>query len=252
MAWSHASHVGRPDTGSAPPSKPVNPLLDAFYEALTTDADIDSTRAALITRYGFAIPTEEALDAIGRSSPAGVVEIGAGTGYWAHALQQRGVDVAAYDIAPAPSPENQWFAGTPPWHPVHRDDHTVAGRHPDRTLLIVWPTKNEIWAAVAVERYHDAGGACVVYAGERPGGRTGDDVFHARLGELTTCVQCEYGSTTSPCVCSVDAQWDRTAMVALPHWPGYDDDLHIYTRRGPLGPMTRQRQRAKPRRAVFA
>jgi hypothetical protein len=142
-----------------------------------------------------------------------------------------GVDVVAFDIAPAPAAQNRWFAGTRAWHPVHHGDHDVVGHHAERTLLVVWPTKNEMWAATAVERYHDAGGECLVYVGEGPGGRTGDDVFHALLGELTMCVECEYGSTTSPCICSVEARWRRSETVALPHWPDYHDDLDIYTRR---------------------
>lgn len=221
----------------------VNPLLDAFNETMAAGADIDNTRAALIARYGFAIPTDQALDQIDRWSPAGVVEVGAGTGYWAKLLRGRGVDVAAFDIEPAPSRQNPWFADTQPWHPVHCDDHSVAGRYPDRTLLIVWPTKNEIWPAAAVEQYHDSGGVCVVYVGEGPGGRTGDDVFHALLGELTTCAQCRYGSTTSPCICGVTAQWERTETIALPNWPGYKDGLHIYTRRALRRSRSRRRRR---------
>jgi len=223
----------------------VNPLHDAFTQ--TVAADIDSTRAALITKYGFAIPTDEALEAARRCSPTGVVEVGAGTGYWAHLLQQRGVDVAAFDIEPAPSPKNPWFAGTRPWHQVHVADHDVVAQYSDRTLLIVWPTKNEIWAAAAVERYHDAGGACLVYVGEGPGGHTGDDVFHALLGELTTCVQCSYGLTSSPCICRVEPLWRRTETVVLPHWPSCNDDLHVFTRQERTRPST-QRRSLKPRR----
>jgi hypothetical protein len=68
----------------------ANPLLDAFEKATATGADIDDTRSQLITRYGFAIPSEEALGAIWRCSPRGVIEVGAGTGYWAYVLQQGG------------------------------------------------------------------------------------------------------------------------------------------------------------------
>ena len=217
---------------SAIQSVAANPLLDAFKEATASVSDMDATRSQLIARYGFAIPSDEALGAISRCSPRGVIEVGAGTGYWAYVLRQAGVDVVAFDIAPAPAAQNKWFAGTRPWHPVQHGDYDVVGHQPERTLLVVWPTKNEIWAAMAAELYHDAGGECLLYVGEGPGGRTGDDVFHALLGELTTCVQCEYGSTTSPCICSVAARWRRSETVALPHWPGYHDDLHIYTRRG--------------------
>ena len=216
----------------------TNPLLDAFNEAIGTGADLDDRRSHLIARYAFAVPSDEAIAAISRRSPRGVVELGAGTGYWAYVLEQVGVDVVAFDIAPAPDRQNRWFAGSRAWHSLQHGDHDVVGHHSDRTLLVVWPPKNAAWPATAVERYHDADGECLVYVGEGPGGRTGDDVFHALLGDFTTCLQCEYGSTTSPCVCNVEARWRRSATVTLPHWPGYLDDLHVYTRRA---------DRARPR-----
>lgn len=248
MSELHASPEGGPSRAPAQLATLANPLLDAFNQAMSTGGDLDARRSELIAQYGFAIPTDQALDGIRRCSPAGVVEIGAGTGYWAHALEQRGLDVAAFDIEPAPSPENTWFAGARPWHAVHQGDHTVTALHADRTLLIVWPTKNEVWAAAAAEEYYDAGGTCLVYVGEGPGGRTGDDVFHALLGGLASCAQCEYGSTTSPCICSVEARWRRTETIALPHWPGYDDDLHIYTRQARRRLPSHLRRWVKPHR----
>jgi hypothetical protein len=225
LKWvGHAERVERP-------ANVANPLFDLYESALGGAADIEAIRNYSIARYAFAIPTDQALDRIRLCSPGGVVEIGAGTGYWAHALHQHGVDVEAFDIEPAPSSANKWFVGTPPWHPVQRADHNVAGDHAGRTLLIVWPTQNEVWASAAVERYFEAGGTCVAYVGEGPGGRTGDDVFHALLGELVTCVQCAYGSMTSPCICRVEAQWSRSETIVLPHWAGYNDDLHLFSRR---------------------
>ena len=212
------------------PAAGPNPMLDAFHAAMDLGTNLDEIRAESIARFGFAIPSDEALEAIARCSPHGVVEVGAGTGYWAAVLQQRGVDVVAFDIEPAPSSKNPWFAGAHPWHPVDQGDHHVVEGHSERTLLIVWPTKNEIWAAAAAEEYHAVGGQCLVFVGEGPGGRTGDDAFHAVLGELTSCVQCEYGSMTSPCICDVVARWRRTATIELPQWPGFHDDLQIYAR----------------------
>jgi hypothetical protein len=217
---------------SGPPAA-ANPLLDLFESAVGSGADIVEMRNYTIARYAFAIPSDQALDRIRQCSPGGVVEVGAGAGYWAHLLDQRGVDVEAFDIEPAPSPANTWFAGTAAWYPVQRAGHNVVGDHPGRTLLIVWPTKNEVWAAAAVERYFESGGSCVAYVGEGPGGRTGDDVFHALLGDHVTCVQCAYGSMTSPCICGVTARWTKFETIMLPHWTGYNDDLHLYTRRPP-------------------
>ena len=86
-------------------------------------------------------------------------------------------------------------------------------------------------AAESIDLYHSAGGRHVLYVGEGPGGRTGDDVFHARLGDVTTCVACAYGVATSPCVCGVEPHWERVATIALPNWPGSSDQLNVYARR---------------------
>jgi hypothetical protein len=196
-------------------------------------SDIEQARMDLIGRYGFAVPTEDALRVVTEVSPNGVVEVGAGAGYWAYLLDQMGVDVLAFDSEPAPSMRNRWFAGSTPWYPVGSEGHEVAARYPEKTLLVVWPTKNEIWAAEALQAYHRVGGSSVVYVGEGAGGRTGDDVFHALLGDLTVCAQCTYGAVTSPCICNVPRLWDRVATVELPHWPGYRDDLHVFARHAP-------------------
>jgi hypothetical protein len=196
-------------------------------------------RDAWIARYAFAVPTEEALRTVADASPGGVVEVGAGTGWWAHLLAERGVDVVAFDADPPPSPTSKWFAGSAPWHPVGRADESVVADHPGRTLLLVWPTRNEDWGGDAVARFAAAGGERLAYAGEAVGGRTGDDRLHALLGDLDRCWRCAYGVEDALCVCGVRPLWRRTATVELPHWDGYGDDLHLYERdrdAAPLGP----------------
>ena len=178
--------------------------------------------------YAFALPSEAALRAVAEASPRGVVEVGAGTGYWARLLRDRGVDVVAYDVAPPPSPDNRWFAGVAPWYPVRVGDESAVERHADRTLLLVWPTRTEDWGAAAVDRFGTAGGQRVAFVGEPVGGRTGDDRLHALLGELDRCWSCAYGVTTSACVCGVRPRWRRTATVALPG--GRSDELRLYVR----------------------
>jgi hypothetical protein len=54
-------------------------------------------RHALVDRYGWAIPTDEAIAALVELSP--LVEIGAGRGYWAHLLRQAGADTSSPTIA---------------------------------------------------------------------------------------------------------------------------------------------------------
>lgn len=214
-----------------------NPLLDGFELALHGGADMEAARSEAIHRFGFAIPTDAAITALSHASPGGVIEIGAGTGYWAWCAGQLGIEVIAFDLHPAPSPANEWFSGSPQWHLVEPGDHHVVTQHPERTLLMVWPTKNETWPVEALDLYESAGGTCVAYVGEPPRGKTGDDCFHARLGELGGCDHCTYGVLDSPCICSYPPQWTRTTSVSLPTWPGCHDAMHLYhpARARPIG-----------------
>jgi hypothetical protein len=47
----------------------------------------------LSPKYAFGVPGNYALDCLARYGP--LVEIGAGTGYWARCLRERGVDIVA-------------------------------------------------------------------------------------------------------------------------------------------------------------
>ena len=217
-----------------------NPLLLEFRaRPEPTPADVE----ALTAQYAFAIPTDQALAAIQRHSPNGIVEIGAGTGYWASLVHTLGVPVTAYDPAPPMSPDNKWFHSSAAWFDVQQGDETVVDRHGDRTLLIVWPTRDQTWPADALDRYFAAGGDTLIYVGEGPGGRTGDARFHALLGGCDHCVACTYGALDLACVCGTRPIWQQRALVALPHWPGQHDDLYIYARRerpgDPLAPRGR-------------
>lgn len=136
-------------------------------------------RETLVSTYAWAIPTPgdiawlaEELD--GR----GVVEVGAGAGYWAWQLTQAGVDVAAYD--PHGTVGNQYVSAAKPYHPVQPGDATAAGKHPDWALMMSWPSYDNPWAAEALSCYQ---GDTLVYAGEGPGGACADDVFFAILEE---------------------------------------------------------------------
>ncbi|MDO8391546.1 MAG: hypothetical protein Q7V57_13785 [Actinomycetota bacterium] len=217
-----------------------NPLLLEFRARLEpTHADVE----ALTARYAFAIPTDRALAAIQRYSASGVVEIGAGTGYWASLVRALGVPIDAYDPAPPMSADNKWFHSSAAWFEVQPADETVVAQHGDRTLLLVWPTRDQTWPADALEQFLAAGGRTVIHVGEGPGGRTGDARYHALLGGYVHCVACTYGAHDLACVCGTQARWQQVDRVSLPHWPGHHDDLFVYSRRDvpgePLGPRGR-------------
>ena len=57
------------------------------------------SRESFTQRYAFAIPSEEALTTIAELGP--ILEVGAGTGYWAYELAKCGADVVATDPQPS-------------------------------------------------------------------------------------------------------------------------------------------------------
>ena len=208
-----------------------NPMLEAFERWSGAPQSASQARADAVRHYAFATPTDEALQAIKQAAPAGVVELGAGTGYWARLLHEAGVNVVAFDLHPPPSLQNEFFPAVEPWFPVLRGDERAVATHPLRLLLLVWPTQDEIWPATALRLFHSAGGSKVAVVGEGPGGRMGDHTFHALLGDELHCVHCRYGVLTSQCTCDIEPQWQIARRVTLPHWTPWKDDLFIYERR---------------------
>lgn len=155
-------------------------------------------------KYSWAVPTEEALATIAGHSPRGVVEIGAGGGYWAMLLRERGVDVVAYDPDPSGSGRaSRFYRDGTVWSSVNVGDHTAAVYHSERTLMLCWPESGEDWPAAAVRAH---GGSTVVYIGQP--GVTGNDDLHTLLNK----------------------SFVEVGRVGLPQWMGLEDDLSVYTR----------------------
>ena len=160
-----------------PPSEAITAVLERTDAQIREDVDVmvEAIRARheLVTSHSWAVPTDEALEAIARHSPNGVVEIGAGTGYWAGLLRARGVDVVAYDIEP-----HENFQAKAEWSEVLVGNHLNVLKHPERSLMLCWPPYDTDMAAMALRRYK---GNVVIYIGESGGGCTGDEDFHEML-----------------------------------------------------------------------
>lgn len=102
----------------------------------------------------------------------GVVEIAAGSGYWAYQLRQIGVDVIAVDNGEW---ADKWHQQ---WSLVVEGDPSAAEQHPDRALMLIWPPYDSPMARAALDFYD---GDLVIYAGEGHGGCTAGDAFHDAL-----------------------------------------------------------------------
>lgn len=157
-------------------------------------------RDRFIAEYGFSIPCREAVEAIKGYGP--IVEIGAGTGYWAKIMQLAGIDVIATD-----SWDNGYKFQIGKHFPVERQNGAAAViKYAPRTVFCSWPSYDDTWAASALKVMK--GGRCFIYIGEGHGGCTGNDEFHELL----------------------DADFTLLDTVAIPQFPGIGDYMEIWRR----------------------
>lgn len=215
----------------------INPLLDTWQEVYGHDApecwhdrhmNVKSftVRTAMTKQYSFAVPNKAALDLIASCGP--VVEIGAGTGYWAKMLRLHGCDVVAYDVM-----LEAWSK----WFPNGLVDEVLEGgidkaaEHASRTLLLVWPYMDST-AYDTVMAYAKAGGQRVIYVGESHGGCTADEDFFMLMGG--TCYTREWDDYTREwddehdCSGHPKPAWQEVKSVSIPQWDGINDYLTVY------------------------
>lgn len=207
--------------------------LDRLNESLNKHLDDFENgyhvRSVVIDLMTFAVPSPNVLDAI-VSLGKPIVEMGAGTGYWAWCLRQLGVDVVAYDKFPPqtnPKPDEEWITTQLPngksemrreirtalnannwfrsyWTEVKRGRPPTVIKHPDRALLMVWPYMDDM--AVRTLRYYT--GDTLIYVGEERAACATDEFFD-----------------------EVEKNWEKVADLAIPQWPGLHDEAWILKRR---------------------
>lgn len=187
-----------------------NPLLALWFDTTCMAGDEDpwsridgyqerqAVREEAILDYAFAVPDGDALEVIAGLAP--IVEMGAGTGYWAGLLRARGVDVIAYDQTPGHGIESGAAAGRRLYTEVLAGGPAALAAHPDRTLLLVWPPlwhEGDDEADMSVACLDHWRGRSLVYVGDWQGA-TASDAFHQRLrGEFVEVA------------CHVIPQWDE-------------------------------------------
>lgn len=135
-------------------------------------------REQFIEKFGFAIPTIDALKAIAEKSPT--LEIGSGAGYWSYELAKLGAQITATDAKTGNYRLNGscgfWKSS---WCAVEKLAAVGAiKQYPTKSLLTVWPDYGSPWPVKALEAFN---GEYVFYVGEGMNGCTGNDAFHEYL-----------------------------------------------------------------------
>lgn len=202
---------------------PDNPYLRAFREALKEpDAHDDwDLQWSLAHRFSWAVPTPTTLTKIKEFSPHGVVEIGAGTGYWASLLQQMGVDVVAYDANPVELGANRFHSNERAQVPVtsftrvRKGGARAAVGHPERALMLCWPPHDMNRDRSRSQRFMSNralasfAGNRLIYIGQPSGGITGSAQFHQMLA----------------------ADWICRSKTRTPNFRGKCTSLYLFERR---------------------
>lgn len=193
-----------------------NPYLDAVKDIVMTHGyaaqsardprtnEYKDLRGPLVKKYAWAIPCMAAVAAIQKAAPKGVVEIGAGSGYWAYLLRQVGVDVAPYDIKPY---DNHWVKSTGDrWADVRVGGPEQAAAYSEQALMLCWAPYKDPMAEEALRAYR---GNTLLWIGEDRYGCCGDQGFWDLLEE----------------------GWSEEEYTRLPVWDCIHDGLTIYRRK---------------------
>jgi hypothetical protein len=156
-------------------------------------------RRKCCTDISWAIPTDEAIKEIVQHSP--LVEIGAGTGFWASLILEAGGDVLPFDIAPPDIKENNYHNPTKTYTKVYPGDQKVLIKQEikGRTLFLCWPPLDDGFLDICLQLYT---GNTIVYVGEWDG--------------------CTAWSER------MDKEWTLVKSVNIPQWFGIHDRLMIF------------------------
>jgi hypothetical protein len=193
------------------------PAREELIHLADADRDFDAVSSILtfrkqyVQRYAHAIPTITALEAIGTFGP--ILEIGAGTGYWAWLLRRRGVDIACYDKEPpgVPGHSNRFHGtGSTCWTDVLTGDETAVALHPERTLFLCWPPPHDEMPLRAITAYQ---GEVFIFVGELP------LPWRKRV------------TTSQRFLSELGSNWEPIQAIELPHWEICCDNLYVFKRR---------------------
>jgi len=153
-------------------------------------------REKLVKIYAWAITDPNALKAIVKATKdTGMVEIGAGKGYWASLLSNCGVNIIAYDNG-----KDKWIGG---YYNVEKAGTEMVSSHQDKALFLCWPPYDTSMAYDCISKYE---GNTLIYIGEAKGGcNANDEFFH-------------FVSKNIKLDCRID----------MAKWEGLHDNLYIY------------------------
>lgn len=200
-------------------------------------------RRHLAYRYSWSLPSNAVLDRIaGHARVSGIVDVGAGTGYWASLLAARGVDVVAYDNEPpgavTDGEKARWHGNQRrAHHPIVRADidEIPWGDVRDRVMLLSWAPMDDMGAR-ALRAFAEAGGNDVIVIGEGPSGCVGNEAMWVLLCGSVGLGWRSEDEDEDACRLANESQLyiedtEAFAGVSIPKWDGLRDRVEMYRRK---------------------
>jgi hypothetical protein len=181
-----------------------NPYFELIENVLKGSIDFkySTLRSSCVSRFSFAIPNVAAIHTIAKYSP--MVEIGAGTGYWAKLLAEANTNIMCFDIA---IDNNNEYCDNTKWYPVHEgNEYVLTKMHTSINLLLSWPPWKNQMALNCLKLFK---GKYVIYIGEDRRGCTGTEEFFEEL----------------------NIGWENIDYCRIPNWRGIHDAVYIYKRK---------------------
>lgn len=134
-----------------------------------------SLRGYLVKRFSWAIPSWEAIKAIRSFGKDGVVEVGAGKGYWSYLMNMESRICTPYDKEPSKK-----------WSVVKIAPNYMLKNNIEKALMLCWPCYAEEWSSNVLKSYLEKGGKKLIFVGEERGGCTGTDSLHDLMDGMKT------------------------------------------------------------------
>lgn len=213
-----------------------NPLLLTWRASKNDNEKRYTARHSACKKYSWAIPNPHCLQTIADYSPKGVVEIGAGTGYWAMLLDRMGVDVLAFDAEPpGPNSNNGYHKESDCWFNVREGGEMVGSLFPERTLFLCWPPFDDPMGYRALMAYADAGGDTLVLISEGPGGCVGGQDLWVELGRDDKTSEYHHHAFQDEGFCDCPNPkyiWEMVNEVYIPQWDAIHDYLAVWKKVG--------------------
>jgi len=205
--------------------KLLDPDLDENHRGDLFEAEDENAMEA----YAWAIPDERALNICAHYAP--LVEMGAGAGYWARLLRERGVTITTYDREVDADCKAAGIPATP-FTKIEKGGPEMLSLFPSATLLLIYPddyeqpTENSD-LTLSMASLQNYTGDTVIHVGEW----LGSTLTLSMEGQESPDNVYPWGRSTSPDFQIVmEASFHRVLQVPLPNWGSVRNCLTVWKR----------------------